>query len=203
MLALDGAQAVGSFPVEHALRVAERARDKRLVVFLNDADLLVHGTDHFIEAARAVPDMLILYINTMVYPVVHAAAASCPPAPDAAYASTEIAFNIPYLALSCGAGYIARWTSLHTRRLVFSIADALNAVRLSVIEVLAPCLMYYAKYLSIKTSVDRPRHLAGVALDHGAALQDLDLRRNDAMIVGIFKDPGRGNRRTHEDAPAR
>ncbi|MBE0432763.1 hypothetical protein IBX73_04765 [candidate division WOR-3 bacterium] len=200
---LNGAQAVESFPVEHALRAAEHAPGKRVVVFVNDADLLVHGADRFIETARTRPDMLVVYVNTMVYPVVHSPTVPAPPDRTAAYGSGEIPFNIPCLAASCGAYYIARWTSLHTRRLAFSIVEALSDKRFSVIEVIAPCLMYYAKYLPIKTSIDRPKHMARVVLDHGAPVNDLDLRRNSSIVVGIFRQHDHGNRSVHEDAPGR
>ena len=51
----------------------------------------------------------------------------------------------PYLAESCGAVYVARWTSLHIRRATKSIAEALVKPGFSFIEVISPCPTLYAR----------------------------------------------------------
>lgn len=202
-LEFGAAQATEVFPVEYALRSAGHERAEPVVVFVSDADLLVHGAEAFLAAARAAPEILVVYVNTMVYPVVYPAAAAQPPVPGGAYASAEIAFNIPHLAQACGAHYIARWTTVHARRLSFSIAEALRARCFSVIEVVTPCLMYHAKHLPIRDSLDRPRYLARAALDHQIPVRDLDLRRNGAMVIGVFRRPDQAGPNEHESASGR
>ncbi|MDH4210622.1 MAG: thiamine pyrophosphate-dependent enzyme [candidate division WOR-3 bacterium] len=185
---LEGIQTIEVLSVERAAVEKKSSPGKQIVVFLNDADLIAHGVDGFIETARAAPDILVIYINSLVYSI-----AQCLPVSQAAghsvYESRELPYNIPYLAMSCGAHYVARWTSLHTRRLTFSIADALRIKKLSVIEVISPCLMYYAKLHPVNTSLERAAHLARSILNHGELVENLDVRRSDEIIMGIFKNP--------------
>ena len=184
---VEGIQAVDVLSVEHAVAAKICSPEKRVVVFLNDADLIAHGVDAFIEAVRALPDILIIYINTLVYPIAQCVSVLQRPV-RSVYESRELPYNIPYLAVSSGAHYVARWTSLHTRRLTFSIADALTIGNLSVIEVITPCLMYYAKYHPVTASLERGAHLARSVLKHNEAAEDLDLRENGDIIIGVFKN---------------
>jgi len=54
------------------------------------------------------------------------------------YICPEQPFNIPHLAKSCGAVYVARWTALHKAELTNSIAEALQKQGFSVIEAISP-----------------------------------------------------------------
>jgi 2-oxoglutarate ferredoxin oxidoreductase subunit beta len=186
-LNLHATQAVEVLPVERAVAEKKSSPEKQVVVFLNDADLIAHGVDAFIETARTLPDILIIYINTLVYPI-----AQCMPvfrrAGNSVYESRELPYNIPYLATASGAHYVARWTALHTRRLTFSVADALGIKKLSVIEVISPCLMYYTKYHPVSTSLERGAHLARSKLNHAETVDNLDLRENGDIIIGVFKN---------------
>lgn len=184
---LEGIQAVDVLSVERAVAKKNSSPEKRVIVFLNDADLIAHGVDVFIDAVRALPDILVIYINTMVYPIAQCMSVLQRPM-RSVYESRELPYNIPYLAVSSGAHYVARWTSLHTRRLTFSIADALTIANLSVIEVIAPCLMYYTKYHPVTTSLERGARLARSVLNHDEAVEDLDLRENRDIIIGVFKN---------------
>jgi len=188
VIRLEGAQVVGALSVEHAAQVEREAREKRVVVFLNDADFIAHGVDRFVETARAGSDMLVVYINSLIYSIAQSTVASLPPAGVSVYESREMPFNIPFLAMSCGAQYIARWTSVHVKRLIFSMADALKMQKFSVVEAISPCLMYYARQCDIKDSVDRARHMARVVLNHQEPMENLDLRRGSEIVVGVFKN---------------
>jgi 2-oxoglutarate ferredoxin oxidoreductase subunit beta len=174
--------------VEHAAVEKKSSPEKQIVVFLNDADLIVHGVDGFVETARAVPDILVIYINSLIYSIAQCVPISQPAAGYSVYESRELPYNIPYLAMSCGARYVARWTSLHTRRLTFSIADALRTQRFSVIEVISPCLMYYAKHHRVNTSLERAKHMSRSVLNHSETVENLDLRRSYDIIIGIFEN---------------
>lgn len=185
---LDGSQVVDTLSVVHAAMTSKAARGKRVVVFLNDADFIAHGVDGFVEAARSGSDMLVVYVNSLIYSIAHYTAASLPPAGVSAYGSREMPFNIPMLAMSCGAHYVARWTPVHAKRLSFSLADALRKRRLSVVEVISPCLMYYAGRCEIRDSVDRARYMERVVLNHQETMENLDLRRSGKIVVGIFKN---------------
>ncbi len=50
------------------------------------------------------------------------------------------------VAIACGASYVARWTTLQSRRLIESIKTGIQKNGLSYIEVVAPCPTMYGRY---------------------------------------------------------
>jgi 2-oxoglutarate ferredoxin oxidoreductase subunit beta len=185
-LSVEGRKVADGLSFEYARRYKQDNPARKVVVFLNDADFITFGVDRFIEAARAGSEILVIYVNSFVYPVVHYEIADLPPASQSVYESREFPFNIPHLAFSCGAHHIARWTTVHTKRLSFSIAEALLLQKFSIIEVLAPCLMYCAKHYRIKESTERSGSIERAKLDHDEATENLDLRRGDEIVIGKF-----------------
>ncbi|MDP7423208.1 MAG: 2-oxoacid:ferredoxin oxidoreductase subunit beta [bacterium] len=121
----------------------------KVIVVSGDGDLISIGGNHFIHAARRNIDMMVLCVNNFIYAMTGGQVA--PTTPLGAYATTspfgcvEPPYNIPYLAESAGAVYVARWTVLHARRLTNSITEALNKPGFSVIEAISPCAMYYSR----------------------------------------------------------
>lgn len=182
----EGVRAITELPFSCATRYKADNQARRVVVFLSDADFIAYGTDGFVETARADSDILVIYINSLIYRIVQCEVDTLPAAGTSIYESRELPFNIPFLALSCGARYVARWTSVDTKRLYLSLSDALKRPGLSVVEVIAPCLMYYAKYDKIKGSLDRAQQASQAILNHDALAEELDLRRDREIIVGRF-----------------
>lgn len=185
-LNVEGMKVADGLSFEYATRYKQSNPARKVVVFLNDADFITHGVDRFVEAARAGSDILVVYVNSFIYPIVHYEIADPPPVSQSFYESREYPFNIPHLALSCGAHHIARWTTVHTKRLSFSIAEALLLEKFSIIEVLAPCLMYCAKHYRIKESTERSEQIERAKLEHDEPTENLDLRRGDEIIIGRF-----------------
>jgi 2-oxoglutarate ferredoxin oxidoreductase subunit beta len=183
---LDGSRVVDGLSFEYATRYKQDHPEKRVVVFLNDADFIAYGVDGFVESARKGYDVLVIYVNSFVYPIVQYEIAGSPTPGQSVYESREFPFNMPHLARACGAHHIARWTTVHSKRLSFSIADALKLRKFSVIEVIAPCLMYCVKHYRIRESLDRNELIGRARLDHDEATENLDIRRGDEIIVGKF-----------------
>ena len=101
------------------------ARPELLVtVFSGDGDLSGIGGNHFIHAARRNMDVLVILVNNFIYGMT--GGQNAPTTPLTAKSSTmpfgnfERPFSLPHLAASCGASYVARWTSLHIRRMTKS-----------------------------------------------------------------------------------
>ena len=186
-LNLEGVKVVERLSFEYAARYKKDNPARKVVVFLNDADFIAHGVDRFVESARDGSDILVIYINSFIYPIVQYEIAGSPLAGPSIYESRELPFNIPHLALSCGAHYIARWTTVHTKRLSFSLSDALKLQKFSIIEVIAPCLMYCAKHYRIKESLERTQHIGRAKLNHDEATENLDIRHSDEIILGKFR----------------
>ena len=112
-------------------------------------DLSGIGGNHFIHAARRNLDLLVILINNFIYGMT--GGQNAPTTPVSARSSTmpfgnfEPPFNLPHLAASSGASYVARWTCLHIRRLTWAIEEAIERKGFRFIEVIAPCSTLYAR----------------------------------------------------------
>ena len=167
--------------------------DLKVIVFSGDGDLISIGGNHFIHAARRNVNMLVICINNFIYAMTGGQVA--PTTPLAAYATTspfgcvEPPFNIPYLADSSGAVYVARWTALHVRRLTNSIVEALNKPGFSVIEVISPCAMYYSRINRLGDGLDMMKfYHDNSEIRHGEDTKNLDIGFQTKIIVGKFVD---------------
>lgn len=98
-------------------------------------------------------------------------------------------FNIPHLARNYKASYIARWTSHHPRRLMDSLVIGLKQPRLSVIEVISPCLMYFTNVGQKGGTVDRKEMFQdNLIIRNDESTSNLDLRDHEKIIVGEFRN---------------
>ena len=111
----------------------------RVVVYSGDGDIVAIGGNHFIHSARRNMDLMVICVNNFTYGMTGGQAGPTTPvtakATTAPYGAFEYPFNIPYLAIAAGATYVARWTSLHMRRLKNSMAEALPKRGFRVIEI--------------------------------------------------------------------
>ncbi len=167
--------------------------DLKHVIFSGDGDLISIGGNHFIHAARRNQNMLIICVNNFTYAMTGGQLAPTTPvsarASTAPYGSFERPFNLPYLAASAGACYVARWTSLHIRRLTDSMVEALQRDGFRFIEVIAPCSTIYARKNKLGTGLDLMKYYYESAIiDHDAPHDSLDIKFQDQIVVGKFKD---------------
>ncbi len=167
--------------------------DLKVVVFSGDGDLFSIGGNHFIHAARRNVDMLVVCVNNFIYAMTGGQVA--PTTPLSAFATTspfgcvEAPFNIPYIADSSGAVYVARWTALHIRRLTNSMAEALNKKGFSVIEVISPCAMYYSRINKLGDGLDMMKfYHDNSEVRHGEDTRNLDIGYQTRITVGKFVD---------------
>jgi 2-oxoglutarate ferredoxin oxidoreductase subunit beta len=165
----------------------------KLVVFSGDGDIAGIGGNHLIHAARRNMDMVVLCINNFIYAMTGGQAAATTPltanTSTSPYGCYEQPFNLPHLAASCGAVYVARWTCLHIRRLAKSIEEALKKRGFSFIEIIAPCSTIYARRnrLGDGLSLMKFYHDNSV-IKHGADTRELGINYQRKIIVGKFVD---------------
>jgi 2-oxoglutarate ferredoxin oxidoreductase subunit beta len=165
----------------------------KLVVFSGDGDIAGIGGNHLIHAARRNMDMVVLCINNFIYAMTGGQAAATTPltanTSTSPYGCYEQPFNLPHLAASCGAVYVARWTCLHIRRLAKSIEEALKKRGFSFIEIIAPCSTIYARRnrLGDGLSLMKFYHDNSV-IKHGADTRELGINYQKKIIVGKFVD---------------
>jgi 2-oxoglutarate ferredoxin oxidoreductase subunit beta len=165
----------------------------KVVVFSGDGDIAGIGGNHLIHNARRNMDMVVLCINNFIYAMTGGQAAATTPltanTSTSPYGCYEQPFNLPHLAASCGAVYVARWTCLHIRRLAKSIQEALNKKGFSFIEIIAPCSTIYARRnrLGDGLSLMKFYHDNSI-IKHGADTRELDIGYQKKIIVGKFVD---------------
>jgi len=167
-----------------------------VTVFSGDGDLVGIGGNHFIHAARRNLDILVILVNNFIYGMT--GGQNAPTTPITARSSTmpfgnfERPFNLPHLAESCGATYVARWTSLHIRRLTKSFREAISRKGFRFVEVIAPCATLYARLNKLGTGFNLMRfYHDNAVIDHDADTRDLDISFQDRIICGKFVDKER------------
>jgi len=164
-----------------------------VTVFSGDGDLVGIGGNHFIHAARRNIDLLVILINNFIYAMT--GGQNAPTTPLSARSSTmpfgnyEQPFNIPYLADCCGANYVARWTSLHIRRVTKAIKEALQMKGFRLIEVITPCSTLYSRLNRLGSGLDLMRFYHDNAeIRHGADTRELEIDFQKKIICGKFID---------------
>lgn len=164
-----------------------------VTVFSGDGDLTGIGGNHFIHAARRQMDLLVILVNNFIYAMT--GGQNAPTTPLKANSSTmpygnfETPFNLPHLAASCGASYVARWTSLHIRRMTQTFEEALQRKGFRLVEVIAPCATLYARRNKLGTGLHLMQFYHDNAeIQHGADTRDLDIGYQTKIICGKFVD---------------
>jgi 2-oxoglutarate ferredoxin oxidoreductase subunit beta len=174
----------------------------KVVVYSGDGDLTAIGGNHFIHAARRNVDMTVILINNMIYGMTGGQVA--PTTPIGATASTtphgnfEQAFNLPYLAESCGAVYVARWTAYHVRHLTKAIKEALMKKGFTFIEILAPCPTLYSRRNKLGDGLEQMIFYRDHSeIRNGADTKTVGIDFQGKIIIGKFVDI---ERQTYLDA---
>ncbi len=167
--------------------------DLKVVVYSGDGDLTAIGGNHLIHAARRNADMLVVCVNNFTYGMTggqvtpttfRPAIASTTP-----YGAYEETFNLPMLADSSGAVYVARWTAYHVRQLAKSMGEALNKKGFRFIEIIAPCPTLYLRRNKLGDGLDEMKfYKEKSVIRNGADTREVFLDYRKEVTVGKFVD---------------
>ena len=168
----------------------------KVVVYSGDGDLLAIGGNHFIHAARRNLDMTVILVNNFIYGMTGGQVAPTTPltatASTTPYGNFEQPFNLPYLAESSGAVYVARWTSYHVRYVSKAIKEALAKKGFSFVEILAPCPTLYSRRNKLGDGLEQMIYYKEDSeIRHGADTKTVALDFQGKIIVGKFVDKER------------
>ncbi len=168
----------------------------KVIVISGDGDLIAIGGNHFIHAARRNVDITVICVNNFIYAMTGGQVAPTTPltanASTMPYGNFEQPFNIPYLADSCNAVYVARWSALHVRRLTNSFAEAIAKPGFSVVEVISPCSTLYARRNRLGSGLDLMKfYHDNCVIEHGADTRGADIGFQEEIVVGKFIDRDR------------
>ncbi|MFX0065559.1 MAG: thiamine pyrophosphate-dependent enzyme [Candidatus Hermodarchaeota archaeon] len=162
-------------------------------IISGDGDIAAIGGNHLIHAARRNADLFVLCINNFLYGMTGGQSGPTTPIESLTtttpYRNQEKPFNLVSLVASSGATYVARWTSLHVRRLTKSITEALKHPGFSFIEVISPCPTTFGrknKYREAVTMLEYFREKA--IIKHGHNPMDTNIELGDEFYVGKFVD---------------
>ena len=174
----------------------------KVVVYSGDGDLTAIGGNHFIHAARRNLDMTVICVNNLTYGMTGGQVTPTTPedaiATTSPYGNFEQPFNLPYLAESCGAVYVARWTVYHVLQLKKAMREAISKKGFSFVEVISPCPTLYGRRNRRGDGLDELKdYKKRSKIQHGANTRDCDLSIDGPIVVGKFVDR---ERQTFQDA---
>ncbi|MBN2361485.1 MAG: 2-oxoacid:ferredoxin oxidoreductase subunit beta [Deltaproteobacteria bacterium] len=165
----------------------------KVVVYSGDGDLFAIGGNHFIHAARRNIDLLVVCVNNHTYGMTGGQVTPTTPEPAVAsttpYGAFEFPFNLPHLADSCGAVYVARWTTYHVRQIARSMREALCKRGLSFIEIISPCPTLYARRNKLGDGLDAMKYYKQKSvIKKGAPTAGVGIGFQGEIVCGTFID---------------
>ncbi|UCF05289.1 MAG: 2-oxoacid:ferredoxin oxidoreductase subunit beta [bacterium] len=192
-LKLDSFHTTHGRAVPFAMGLHIARPDMKVIVFSGDGDLVSIGGNHFIHTARRNIDITVICVNNFIYAMTGGQVAPTTPirarSKTTPYGNYETPFNIPLLAASSGAVYVARWTALHVRRMAMSFAEAISKRGFSLVEVIAPCSTLYARLNKLGTGLSLMKfYHDNSEIRHGADLNDIAIDYQSKIVVGKFLD---------------
>lgn len=195
-LNLDSFHTTHGRPIPFATGLKLANPELKVVVYSGDGDLTAIGGNHFIHAARRNLDMTVICVNNFIYGMTGGQVAPTTPisatATTAPHGNFEQPFNLPYLAESCGAVYVARWTAYHVRHLTKAIKEALAKKGFSFIEVLAPCPTLYSRRNKLGDGLDQMVfYKEHSEIHHNIDTKTATLDFQGKVVVGKFVDKER------------
>ncbi len=166
-----------------------------VTVISGDGDLMAIGGNHFIHAARRNIDINVVCVNNFNYGMTGGQGGPTTP-PGARttttpYGNTDPPFNLPHLASTLGAVYVARWTSLHVRQVKESMSRALAKKGFTFIEVLSPCPVGFGKSNNIGDGLDEMvlyRNNCIVDPNADLSLGEIEMKHDSTIVLGDFVD---------------
>jgi 2-oxoglutarate ferredoxin oxidoreductase subunit beta len=192
-LRLDSFHTTHGRPIPFATGLKLGNPNLKVIVYSGDGDLIAIGGNHFIHTARRNMDLMVVCINNFNYAMTGGQAASTTPktalATTTPYGNFETPFNLPYLAESCGATYIARWTTFHVRQLARAYAEALTRKGFVFIEVLSPCPELYGRRNRLGSVVEMTQYFKEKSVvRNNAPTREVAMEFQGQIVVGKFVD---------------
>lgn len=201
MLTLKTISVKNGLVIDRALRALKKEPLSTVVAILSNPDFLLSGARDFIRSCKKNDRIIAIFINNFIYATSRDHIRPITPFMRSSFdGKHELPFNIPSLANSCGASYIARWTPLRAGWLKYSLIDAFNCPAFSVIEVVSPCLIFEVNNGRIRDTVERMNfYNENTNMDERDAWEKLDLRAHGKIVIGKLKDKTDPVKKINED----
>ena len=192
-LRLDSFHTTHGRPIPFATGLKLANPKLKVVVCSGDGDLFAIGGNHFIHAARRNIDMTVICVNNFTYGMTGGQVTPTTPvdaiASTTPYGNTENPFNLPHLAESAGAVYVARWTTFHVRQAIKAMTDALQKSGFSFVEILSPCPTLYGRRNKLGSGLEMMRYFKeNSVVKNSAETRDVGLEFQGKIVCGKFID---------------
>lgn len=119
------------------------------ICHMGDGEAAGIGGNHLIQTARRNVDLVAIVVNNFNYGMTGGQFSSCTPRGAITMTSQsghiEYPFDLCELVATCGATYVARWTTFHARALIRSIKKGIQKKGFSFIEVISQCPVQYGR----------------------------------------------------------
>jgi len=195
-LRLDSFHTTHGRPIPFATGLKLANPKLKVVVLSGDGDLFAIGGNHFIHAARRNIDLTIICVNNFTYGMTGGQVTPTTPieaiASTTPYGNTEDPFNLPFLAESAGAVYVARWTTFHARQSIKAMKEAVQKSGFSFVEIISPCPTLYGRRNKLGDGLEMMRDFKEKSVvKNGADTRDVDLDFKGKIVCGKFIDRDR------------
>jgi len=179
-------------PIAFATGVKLANPELEVVIISGDGDLFAIGGNHFIHAARRNLGVKVICANNFNYGMTGGQQGPTTPleafTTTTPYGNIEHPFNLVHLASASGATYVARWTTLHVRRLTQSIKKLLQKEGFSFIEVVSPCPEIYGRQNKMRTGLEMMEWFRRASVvEHFSDPAKAEITR-EKIVVGEFVD---------------
>ncbi len=166
--------------------------DMEVAVISGDGDLFAIGGNHFIHAARRNIGIKVLCVNNLNYGMTGGQSGPTTPidsvTPTSPYGNIENPFNLVHLGAASGATYVARWTTLHVRRLTLSLKKMLQKKGFSFIEVLSPCPEIYGRHNKMRSGLEMMSWFKKASVVENSSDPSKAEIAAERIVVGEFVD---------------
>ena len=163
-----------------------------LICHMGDGEVSGIGGNHLIQTARRNVDLVAIVVNNFNYGMT--GGQFSPTTPRGAFTMTsqlghiEYPFDLCELAATCGATYVARWTTFQTRPLINSIKKGIRKVGFSFIEIISQCPTQYGRRNRIGDGIQMMKWLKESSIRKKRAEKMPKEELSDRFIIGEFVD---------------
>jgi 2-oxoglutarate ferredoxin oxidoreductase subunit beta len=163
-----------------------------VAIVSGDGDLFAIGGNHFIHAARRNIGIKVICANNFNYGMTGGQLGPTTPLASVTttspYGNSEHPFNLVHLAAAAGAIYVARWTTLHVRRLTQSIKKMLQKEGFCFIEVISPCPEIFGRYNNMRTGLEMMEWFKQASIVENLSDPAKAEITKERLVVGEFVD---------------
>jgi 2-oxoglutarate ferredoxin oxidoreductase subunit beta len=179
-------------PIAFATGVKLANPELDVVVISGDGDLFAIGGNHFIHAARRNIGVKVICANNFNYGMTGGQQGPTTPlealTTTTPYGNIEHPFNLIHLAAASGATFVARWTTLHVRRLTQSIVKLLQKEGFCFIEVVTPCPEIFGRHNKMRTGLEMMEWFKKASVvEHFSDPAKAEIN-SEKIVVGEFVD---------------